>query len=68
MAIQMRRGLKAELDKSKLVAGEIVVKTDAREIGVAVAPSDVVELATKDDIPEMGHLTVEGHKLKWVNA
>lgn len=67
MAIQMRRGLKADLDKSKLVAGEIVVKTDAREVGVAVAPSDVIDLATKDDI-QNGHLSVDGHKLKWVNA
>lgn len=50
MAIQMRRGLKADLDKSKLVAGEIVVKTDAREVGVTIAPSDVVDLATKEDI------------------
>ena len=52
MAIQMRRGLKADLDTSKLVAGEIVVATDSNEdyIAVAKAPSSVVQLATKNDV------------------
>lgn len=50
MAIQMRRGLRANLDTSKLVAGEIVVATDEDFVGVAKAPSQLIELATKDDI------------------
>lgn len=52
MAIQMRRGLKANLDTSRLVAGEIVVATDANEdyVAVAKAPSDVIQLATKDEL------------------
>lgn len=71
MAIQMRRGLIADLDTSKLVAGEIVVGLDANEdnIGVAKGASDVVWLATKDDIPaNIGTLTVDGTKLKWVTS
>ena len=52
MAIQMRRGLYANLDASKLVAGEIVVATDSDRdyIGVAKAPSQLVKLATQDDL------------------
>ena len=50
MAIQMRRGLRANLDTSKLVAGEIVVATDEDFVGVAKAPSQVIQLATKEDI------------------
>lgn len=52
MAIQMRRGLKANLDTSRLVAGEMVVATDANEdyVAVAKAPSDVIQLATKDEL------------------
>ena len=52
MAIQMRRGNIANLDKSRLVAGEIVVGTDAGQdyVGVAKAPSIVVDLATKEDL------------------
>ena len=70
MAIQMRRGLYANLDKSKLVAGEIVVALDNDRdyVGVAKAPNTVVELATKDDIEDVGHLTVDGTKLKWVTG
>ena len=70
MAIQMRRGLIADLDTSKLVAGEIVVGLDANTdfIGVAKAPSNVVQLATKDDLQDTGHLVVDGTKLKWVTG
>lgn len=52
MAIQMRRGLWANLDTSKLVAGEIVCGTDAGtdHVGIAKAPSQLIELATKEDI------------------
>lgn len=69
MAIQMRRGQYADLDKSKLVAGEIVVALDNNKdyVAVAKAPSDVIELATKDDIANTGRLVVEGTKLRWVS-
>lgn len=51
MAIQMRRGAYADLDKSKLVAGEIVVSTSGTQyVGIAKAPSDVIKLATQDDL------------------
>lgn len=67
MAIQMRRGNLANLDKSKLVAGEIVVATDENYVGVAKAPSNVIELATKDDlhniIVEEGGVTVVNETL-----
>lgn len=65
MAIQMRRGLKADLDTSKLVAGEIVVATDQNQdyVGIAKAPSDVVQLATKDMVDNAGIPTVSGKKL-----
>lgn len=52
MAIKMRRGLFADLDRSKLVAGEIVMSTDTGFVGIAKAPNDVMELAKKDDIPD----------------
>lgn len=48
MAIQMRRGAYANLDKSKLVAGEIVMSTDTNYVGIAKAPSQVLQLATTD--------------------
>ena len=69
MAIQIRRGMYADLDKSKLVAGEVVVALDNNKdyVGVAKAPSDVIELATKDDIAQTGRLVVEGTKLRWVS-
>lgn len=52
MAIQLRRGAYADLDKSKLVAGEVVVGLDSGRnyIGVAKAPSDVLQLATQEDL------------------
>lgn len=52
MAIQMRRGNYANLDKSKLVAGEVVVATDNAHnyVGVAKAPNNVIDLATQDDL------------------
>lgn len=52
MAIQMRRGAYANLDTSRLVAGEVVVATDAGKdfVGVAKSSSDFVQLATQDDL------------------
>ena len=52
MAIQMRRGNVADLDTSKLVAGEIVVGLDEDFVAVAKAPSDIVQLATQDDVSD----------------
>lgn len=62
MAIQMRRGLYADLDTSKLVSGEIVVATDSNRdyIGVAKAPSNVVQLATQTDLENAVTPTVSG--------
>ena len=67
MAIQMRRGLYADLDTSKLVAGEIVVATDSGRdyIGVAKAPSNVVQLATQDDLENVGTPTVTNGCITW---
>lgn len=50
MAIQFRRGLFANLDKSKLVAGEPVVALDNDKdyVGIAKGANDVIELATKE--------------------
>lgn len=61
MAIQMRRGLVADLDRSRLVAGEVVVglDNDKNFVGVAKAPSDVIELATKDDLNNIYSVSFE---------
>ena len=69
MAIQLRRGLLANLDKSKLVAGEPVVAldNDKEYVGIAKGANNVIELATKTDIAQTGRLVVEGSKLKWVS-
>ena len=50
MAIQMRRGALANLDKSKLVGGEVVVAMDEEYVGVAQSPNNVIDLATKNDL------------------
>ena len=50
MAIQMRRGAYSDLDKSKLVAGEIVLAQDTNYVGIAKEPDIVLELAKKDDL------------------
>lgn len=62
MAIQMRRGALANLDRSKLVAGEIVVATDEDYVGVAKAPSQVLQLVTTDmlDLPVASANTLGG--------
>lgn len=53
MAIQMRRGNVADLDESKLVAGEFVVGTDEEFVAVAKGASDLVRLATKNDLDNL---------------
>ena len=70
MAIQMRRGLKANLDPSKVVAGEIVMATDLSEdyIAIAKSPSNLVQLATKDMVDNAGIPTVVGKKLIFGNV
>ena len=50
MAIKMRRGNKNDLDRSKLVAGEIAVCLDEDEVYVSQGNGDTIELATKDDL------------------
>ena len=50
MAIQMRRGAYSDLDKSKLVAGEIVLAQDTNYVGIAKEPDIVLELAKKEDL------------------
>ena len=56
MAIQMKRGNLADLDKSRLTAGEIVVATDQDYVGVAKAPSRVMQLATFKDLRKKGNV------------
>ena len=58
MAIQVRRGNYADLDTSKLVQGEPFMTLDtapdgAHFVGMAVAPNDVVRLATFDDLTDI---------------
>ena len=54
MAIQMRRGLLANYDESKMVAGEIAVTTDStdadQKIFVAFAPGDSKRILTETDL------------------
>lgn len=65
MAIQMRRGLLANYDESKMVAGEIAVTTDStdadQQVFVAFAPGDSKRILTETDLEEMGgDLTATG--------
>lgn len=58
MAIQVRRGNYADLDISKLVQGEPFVTLDtapdgAYYVGMAIAPNNVVRLATFDDLTDI---------------
>lgn len=59
MAIQMRRGLRANLDTSKLVEGEIVVSLDTGEVSVKCT-NKTVELASKEDVAEKQDTLVIG--------
>ena len=54
MAIQMKRGELAYLDKSRLQSGEIVMATDENYVGIAIAPSNVKEIALKNDVARKG--------------
>ena len=57
MAIQVRRGNYADLDPSKLVQGEPFVTLDKHDgdyyVGMAIAPNEVVRLATWDDLTDI---------------
>lgn len=55
MAIQLRRGLEANFDASRMVAGEpfVMLDNDLKRVGVAKGPSDIIELATKDDLANL---------------
>jgi hypothetical protein len=52
MAIQVRRGLKADLDKNKLRPGEPASPTDSKELFIAFAPGDVKKIATYEDMEQ----------------
>lgn len=49
MAIQNRRGLIADLDTTKMLAGEFAVPLDAKEVYVAFASGDTKRMATWED-------------------
>lgn len=58
MAIQVRRGNYADLDISKLVQGEPFVTLDEAPtggyyVGMAIAPNNVVRLATRDELEDI---------------
>ncbi len=55
----MRRGLRANLDKSKLVAGEIAVSLDTGDVSVKCT-NKTVDLASKDDVDEKQDTLVIG--------
>ena len=53
MAIQQRRGAKADFDATKMLPGELAVTTDgSRKVYVAFAPGDAKELASTEDVEE----------------
>ena len=52
MAIQNRRGLVADLDTTKMVAGEFAVPLDSKEVYVAFASGDTKRMATWEDFNE----------------
>lgn len=58
MAIQMRRGNEADLDKSKLASGEIAVSLDEKKVRVSRGNGDTIDLATMDDLQNI--VTYEG--------
>jgi len=58
MAIQVRRGNYADLDKSRLVQGEPFTTLDTAPdgeyyVGMAIAPNNVVRLATYDTLVDI---------------
>ena len=58
MAIQMRRGNEADLDKSKLVSGEITVSLDEERVRVSKGNGETIDLATMDDLQNI--ITYDG--------
>ena len=65
MAIQMRRGLLANYDEDKMVAGELAVTTDStdedQKVYVAFAPGVSKRILTETDMEDMGgDLTATG--------
>lgn len=51
MAIQQRRGAKADFDATKMLPGELAVTTDgSRKVYVAFAPGDAKELASTEEV------------------
>lgn len=58
MAIRMRRGNEANLDKSKLVSGEIAVSLDEERVRVSKGNGETIDLATQDDLQNI--ITYDG--------
>lgn len=50
MAIRMKRGKLAELDTSLVQSGELLVATDTDFVAYAKGQSDIVQLASKEDV------------------
>lgn len=50
MAIQMRRGNNADLDKTRLVSGEFAVSLDEKKVSVSQGNGETIDLATMDDL------------------
>lgn len=67
MAIRMRRGNEADLDKTKLVSGEIAVSVDADIVRVSKGNGETIDLATQDDLRNIikldGGVTIEENTL-----
>lgn len=67
MAIRMRRGNEADLDKTKLVSGEIAVSVDADKVRVSKGNGETIDLATQEDLQNIiiydGAISVVGETL-----
>lgn len=53
MAVVVRRGIYLDLDKTKLLPGELCITTDTGQCFFCYAPGNVKELATKKDLQEI---------------
>lgn len=67
MSIQMRRGNEADLDKTKLVSGEIAVSLDESKVRVSKGDGETIDLATQDDLQNIiklnGSVSIEENTL-----
>lgn len=53
MAVLTRRGNKIDFDRNKLLSGEQAITVDEGKMYYCVAPGDVRELATKEDVNDL---------------